>query len=75
MALCKVDGSRFNRMFGAHITNVNYFKFGCRMILTVDSTHLSRPYKMTLLAACAVDADNHLFSFAYGIECNEKVEK
>jgi len=41
----------------------------------VDGTHLSGPYKRTLVAACALDGDNHLFSFAYGVVSGEKTEE
>ena len=38
-------------------------------------THLSELYKGTLLAACVLDVNNHLFNFAYGIVCGEKIEE
>jgi len=75
VAFCEVEGSRFIRMFIAYAANVNGFKLGCRKILFMDGCHLSRPYKGTLLAACGLDADNHLFNFAYGIVCGEVIEK
>ena len=52
-------------MFVVYAANVNRFKLGCRMILIVDSYHLIRSYKGTLLAACVLDTDNHLFNFAH----------
>lgn len=45
------------------------------MMLFVDGTHLSGPYSGTLLAACALDADNHLFDFAYAIVSGETNEE
>jgi len=44
------------------------------MMLFVDGCHLSGSYKGTLLAVCALDADNHLFNFAYAIVSCESVE-
>ena len=45
------------------------------MILFVDDTHLNEPYKRTLLTACTLDVENHLFNFTYGILCGEKIEE
>ena len=62
VAVCEVDGCRFYRMFMAYAANVNGFKLGCRLVLFVDGMHL-------------LDADNHLFNFAYAIVCDEKIEE
>ena len=45
------------------------------MILFVDGCHLSGPYKGTMLAACPLDADNHLFNFLYEIVSSKSVEE
>ena len=37
------------------------------MIQLVDGYHLSGTYKGTMLAACALIVDNHLFNFVYTI--------
>ena len=66
---------RRNRMFVVHAANVNDFKIGCRKIQFMYDTHLSKPYKGTLLAACMLDADNQLSNFTYGIVCGEKIEE
>ena len=75
VAVCEVDGCRFYRMFVTYAANVNGFKLGCRLTLFVDGTHLSEPYQGTMLAVCALDADKHLFNFAYAIVCGEKIEE
>ena len=36
-----------------------------KKLLFVDGTHLSGLYKGTLMAAIALDVDNHLFDVAY----------
>jgi len=64
VTFCEVEESRFQRMFVAYVANINGFKLGCRKMLFVDGCHLSGPYKGAMLAACALDADNHLFNFA-----------
>jgi len=74
VAFCEVEECHFQRMFVAYAANINGFKLGCRIMLFVDGCHLSGPYKGTLLAACALDADNHLFNFAYGIVSCKSVE-
>ena len=75
VAVCEVKDGRFYKMFIAYAANVNGFKLWCRLVLFVDGTHMSGPYKGTLLAVCALDADNHLFNFAYAIVYGEKVEE
>jgi len=74
VAFCEVEESCFQTVFVAYVANINRFKLGCRMMLLVDSCHLSGPYKETMLAACALNADNHLFNFAYAIVSLESVE-
>jgi len=75
VAVCEVDGCRFYRMFVAYATNVNGFKLGCRIVLFVDGTHLSVPYQGTMLASCALNADNHIFNLAYAIIYGEKIKE
>ena len=75
VAFCMVNVSRFNRKFVIYAANVNDFKLWCRMILVVDGTRLNGPFKGTLVAACTLDADNHLFNFTYGIVCGETIAK
>jgi len=75
VAFCEVEGSRFTRMFVTNVDNVNGFKLGCRKISFVDGCYLSGPYKGALLTATALDADNHLFNFAYGIACGEIIKE
>jgi len=74
VAFCEVEDCRFQRMFVVYAANINGFQLGCRMMLLVDGCHFSGPYKGTLLAECALNADNHLFNFAYTIVSYESVE-
>jgi len=73
-AFCEVEGSRFKRMFAAYGASLNGFILGCQKMLFVDGTHLSRLYKGTLMAATALDADNHLFDVAYAVVAGENKE-
>ena len=43
-------------------------------MLFVDGTHLSGPYEGTLLAAVALDADNHLFDVVYAVVGGEQMK-
>jgi len=74
-AVFQVECCRFYRMFVTYAANVKGFKFGCRLVLFVDGTHLSGTYKGTLLTTCVLDADSHLLNFAYAIVCSEKVKE
>jgi len=63
-AYVELDGCRFKRMLVAYGACLNGFILGSRKMVFVDGTHLSRPYEGTLLAAVALDADNHIFELA-----------
>jgi len=70
----ELNGCRFKCIFVALGTSLNGFIMGCRKMLLVDGTHLSGPYEGTMLAAIALNADNHMFDVAYvvvGRETNE----
>jgi len=49
-------------MFVAYGACLNGFILGSRKMVFVDRTHLSGSYKRTLLAAIALDADNHILN-------------
>ncbi|XP_054817078.1 uncharacterized protein LOC129316709 [Prosopis cineraria] len=58
---------RFDRLFIAYGCCIKGFLQGTCPILFIDGSHLSGPYKRTLLAASAIDANNALFPLAYAI--------
>ena len=73
-AFVELDGCRFKRMFVALGASLNGFIMGCRKMLFIDGTHLSGPYEGTMLAAVALDANNHIFDVAYAIVGGETNE-
>ncbi|XP_054795623.1 uncharacterized protein LOC129301080 [Prosopis cineraria] len=58
---------RFDRLFIAYGYCIKGFLQGAHPILFIDGSHLSGPYKGTLLAASAIDANNDLFPLANAI--------
>ncbi|XP_054785888.1 uncharacterized protein LOC129292343 [Prosopis cineraria] len=58
---------RFDRLFIAYGCCIKGFLQGARPILFINGSYLSGPYKGTLLAASAIDANNDLFPLAYTI--------
>ena len=52
----ELEGSRFKRTFIAYGACLDGFILGCQKMLFVDGSHLSGPYKGTLLEAVALDA-------------------
>ena len=66
-AFVELDGCRFMRKFLALGPCMNGFILGSRKMLFVDGTHLSEPYEATMLAAIALDPDNHIFVVAYAV--------
>ncbi|XP_028795369.1 uncharacterized protein LOC114750897 [Neltuma alba] len=67
-------GNRFERVFIAYGACVEGFLNGARPILYVDGTHLSGPYKGTLLSVSAYDADNELLPFAIAVVKGENLD-
>ena len=70
-AFVELEGPRLKCMFIAYGGCLNGFILGCRKMLFVDVSHLSGPYKGTLLGAVALDADNYLFDVAYAVVLGE----
>ncbi|XP_028785499.1 uncharacterized protein LOC114741414 [Neltuma alba] len=66
--------STFERVFIAYGCRIEGFITGARHILYIDRSHLSGPYKGTLLSASAYDADNELLPFAITIVKGETLE-
>jgi len=73
-AFIELDGCRFKRIFVALGSLLNSFILGCRKMLFVDETHLSRSYKGTMLAAVALDTNNLEFDVAYAVVGRETNE-
>ncbi|XP_028798837.1 uncharacterized protein LOC114754226 [Neltuma alba] len=59
--------NRFERVFIAYGCCIEGFIAGARHVLYIDGSHLSGPYKGTLLSASAYDADNELLPFTIAI--------
>ena len=57
----------FMRLFIAHAFSIQIFIMGCRLVLAIDSCHLSSPYKGALLSTTAYDADDGMFPLALGM--------
>ncbi|KAI5653637.1 hypothetical protein M9H77_30824 [Catharanthus roseus] len=47
----------------------------CRLVISMDGTHLRGPYKSVLLIASTWDANNHLFPLAFAIVDKESSER
>ncbi|RVX17044.1 hypothetical protein CK203_003269 [Vitis vinifera] len=67
------DGN-FWQLFIAHSFSIQGFLMGCRPVITIDSTHLSGPYRGSLFSAIAYDADDGMFPIAFGVVSLENYE-
>ncbi|XP_028804446.1 uncharacterized protein LOC114759441 [Neltuma alba] len=67
-------GNTFEWVFIAYGSCIEGFLSGARAILYVDGTHLSGPYKGTLLSASGYDADNDLLPFAIAVVKSENLD-
>ncbi|XP_028755409.1 uncharacterized protein LOC114714806 [Neltuma alba] len=66
--------NRFERVFIAYRCCIEGFIAGARHVLYIDGSHLSGPYKGTLLSASDYDANNELLPFATTIVKGETLE-
>ncbi|KAL6348604.1 hypothetical protein AAG906_016124 [Vitis piasezkii] len=64
----------FKQLFITHAFSIQGFIMGCRPVLSIDSFHLSGPYKEALLSAIAYDADNGMFPPALGVVGSKNYE-
>ena len=56
------EDQNFLQLFVAYAVSIHGFKMGCRLIIVIDPSHLSGPYKDALFSASSYDADDGLFS-------------
>ncbi|XP_034683284.1 uncharacterized protein LOC117912709 [Vitis riparia] len=70
---CSDDG-HFMQLFVVLSVSINGFQLGCRPIISIDSSHMSGPYKGALFSASSYDADNDMFPLAYGLFSSENYE-
>ena len=62
------------QLFVALSVSIHGFQLGCRPIISIDSSHMSGPYKGALFLASSYDADDDMFPFAYGLFSSENYE-
>ncbi|RVW39291.1 hypothetical protein CK203_085102 [Vitis vinifera] len=70
---CSDDG-HFMQLFVALSVSIHGFQLGCRPIISIDSSHMSGPYKGALFSASSYDADDGMFPLAYGLFNSENYE-
>ena len=63
---CSDDG-HFMQLFVALSVLIHGFKMGCRFIISIDSSHMSGPYKGALFSVSSYDANDDMFPLAYGL--------
>ena len=56
----------FQRVFWAFALSIKGFTH-CRLVLSIDGTHLYKKYKGALLIAMRCDGNNQLFQLAFAI--------
>ncbi|KAJ9678996.1 hypothetical protein PVL29_021040 [Vitis rotundifolia] len=54
--------------------SIHGFQMGCWPILSIDSSHMSGPYKGALFSASSYDADDDMFPLAYGLFSSKNYE-
>ena len=63
---CSNDG-HFEQLFIAHVVSIQGFIMGCRLIIAIDSSHMSGSYGGALFSATMHDANDNMFSLAFGV--------
>ena len=70
---CSDDG-HFMQLFIALSMSIHGFKMGCWPIISIDSSHMSGPYKGTLFSIFSYEADDGMFPLAYGLFSSKNYE-
>ena len=68
------DEGHFMRLFITHVFSIQGFIMGYRLILAIDSCHLSGPYKGTLLSIITYDANDGMFPITLGMVSSKNYE-
>ncbi|KAL6345415.1 hypothetical protein AAG906_015898 [Vitis piasezkii] len=68
------DDAHFMQLFVALSVSIHGFQMGCRPIISIDSSHMSGPYKGALFSASSYDADDGMFPLAYALFSSENYE-
>ena len=69
-----LDDYHFMQLFVTLSVSIHGFKMGCRPIISIDSSHMSGPYKGDLFSTSSYDADDDMFPLAYGLFSSENYE-
>ena len=63
----------FQHMFWSFKSSIEGFEH-CRLVLSIDSTHLNMKYKGTLMIAMRCDENNQLFPLTFAIKECENID-
>ena len=59
------DG-HFEQLFIAHEVSIQEFLLGCRLFITIDSSHMSGSYGDALFSTTTHDANDNMLPLAFG---------
>ncbi|KAK9288824.1 hypothetical protein L1049_017289 [Liquidambar formosana] len=65
------EDCRFQRLFISFYAQILGFKKACRPLLMIDGTFGKDHYKTTILSAIAIDGNDQMFPFAFGVVLGE----
>ncbi|KAL6350749.1 hypothetical protein AAG906_028217 [Vitis piasezkii] len=71
---CTRQDGHFWQLFITHSFSIQGFLMGCRLVISIDLTHLSGPYRDSLFFTTAHDADDGMFPIAFGVVSSENCE-
>ncbi|RVW62980.1 hypothetical protein CK203_059295 [Vitis vinifera] len=58
----------------SQILSIQGFALGCQLVIAIDSSHMSGPYRGALFSATAYDANDSMFPLAFGVMSSENYE-
>ena len=68
------DDGHFEQLFVAHSISIEGSVRGFRLIIAINSTHMSVPYGGALFSATTYDANDSMFSLAFGVMSSKNYE-
>ena len=72
--LTRSSDGHLQQLFIAHEVSIIWFLRGCKLVITIDRSHMSGPYSGALFLATSYDANDNMFPVAYGVMSSKNYE-
>ena len=74
LELTHSSDNHFQQLFISHEVSIIGFLSRCRLVITIDSSHMRGPNGGALFSATSYDSNDNMFSIAYGVMSSKNYE-